>query len=47
MANIPAQHELELLRLLARGEKEIEARKGHELGAILAEVDDLLNEMQR
>lgn len=36
------QHELELLRLLARGEKEIEAGKGFELDAVLAETDALL-----
>lgn len=38
------QHELELLRLLARGEKEIEAGKGYELEAVLAEADTLLKE---
>lgn len=38
------QHELELLRLLARGEKEIEAGKGFELEAVLAEADALLKE---
>jgi prevent-host-death family protein len=42
-----SQHELELLRLLARGEKEIEAGKGHDLDAVLAEADALLEEMQR
>ncbi|OIP60899.1 MAG: prevent-host-death family protein [Nitrospirae bacterium CG_4_9_14_3_um_filter_53_35] len=36
------QHELEILRLLARGEKEIEAGKGYDLDAILAEADLLL-----
>lgn len=41
------QHELELLRLLARGEKEIEAGKGFELDAVLAEADALLRETQR
>lgn len=41
------QHELELLRLLARGEKEIEAGRGFELDAVLAEADALLNEQQR
>lgn len=41
------QHELELLRLLARGEKEIEAGKGFELDAVLAEADALLREKQR
>jgi prevent-host-death family protein len=39
-----SQHELELLRLLARGEKEIEAGKGYDLDAVLAEADSMLNE---
>ena len=42
-----SQHELELLRLLARGEKEIEAGKGYNLDMILAEADILLKEKQR
>ena len=42
-----SQHELELLRLLARGEKEIEAGKGYELDVVLAEADTLLKDMQR
>jgi prevent-host-death family protein len=42
-----SQHELELLRLLARGEKEIEAGKGYDLDMILAEADILLKEKQR
>ena len=42
-----SQHELEILRLLARGEKEIEAGKGHNLEAVLAEADTLLKEIQR
>ncbi|OHB65457.1 MAG: prevent-host-death family protein [Planctomycetes bacterium RBG_13_60_9] len=41
------QCELELLRLLARGEKEIEAGKGYDLDTVLAEADTLLKEMQR
>jgi prevent-host-death family protein len=41
-----SQHELELLRLLARGEKEIEAGKGYDLDAVLAEADSLLKEMK-
>ena len=41
------QRELELLRLLARGEKEIQAGKGHDLDTVLAEADALLEEMQR
>jgi len=39
-----SQHELEILRLLARGEKEIEAGKGYELDEVLAEADSLLRE---
>jgi prevent-host-death family protein len=42
-----AQHELEILRLLARGEKEIEAGEGHDLDAVLAEADTLLEELRR
>ncbi len=38
------QHELELLRLLARGEKEIEAGVGYELEAVMAEADEMLAE---
>jgi prevent-host-death family protein len=41
------QHELELLRLLARGEKEIQAGKGYDLDTVLAEADALLKELQR
>jgi len=37
-----SQHELEILRLLARGEKEIEAGRGYDLDAVLAEADSLL-----
>lgn len=36
-----AQHELEILRLLARGEKEIEAGVGFDLESVLAEADSL------
>ncbi len=42
-----SQRDLELLRLLARGEKEIEAGNGHDLDAVLAEADALLKEIQR
>jgi prevent-host-death family protein len=42
-----SQHELELLRLLACGEKEIKAGKGHDLDAVFAEADTLLEELQR
>ncbi|MEK6776026.1 MAG: type II toxin-antitoxin system Phd/YefM family antitoxin [bacterium] len=40
------QHELEILRLLARGEQEIEAGKGYDLDAILAEADLLVKGMK-
>ena len=36
------QHELEILRLLARGEAEIEAGSGIPLAEVLAEADELL-----
>ncbi len=39
-----SEHQLELLRLLARGEKEIEAGKGYDLEVVLAEADSLLKE---
>jgi hypothetical protein len=42
-----SQHELELLRLLARGEKEIEAGKGYDLDLVLAEADTILKEIRR
>ena len=37
------EHEKEILRLLAKGEKEIETGIGYELDIILAEADALLN----
>jgi prevent-host-death family protein len=40
------QHKLEMLRLLARGEQEIEAGKGYDLDAVLAEADSLLKGMR-
>jgi prevent-host-death family protein len=40
-----AEHDRELLRLLARGEKEIAAGKGVGLDAVLAEADALLKEV--
>jgi prevent-host-death family protein len=40
------QHELEILRLLARGEKEIEAGKGYDLEKVLAEADSILEGMK-
>jgi prevent-host-death family protein len=38
-----AQHEMEILRLLARGEKEIEAGEGYPVDAVFAEADQLLS----
>lgn len=38
------EHERELLRLLAKGEREIEAGEGHDLDSVLAEADALLSE---
>ena len=37
-----SQHELEILRLLARGEKEIEAGTGYEFENVLKEADSFL-----
>jgi prevent-host-death family protein len=37
-----AQHELDILRLLAKGEKEIEAGVGYDLDEVLKEVDRYL-----
>jgi prevent-host-death family protein len=37
-----AQHEIDILRLLAKGEKEIAAGIGHELGDVLKEADRYL-----
>jgi prevent-host-death family protein len=42
-----SERDHELLRLLARGEKEIAARTGHSLDAVLAEADALLAEGDR
>lgn len=38
-----AENERQILRLLARGEKEIASGEGHDLKALLAEADKLLN----
>jgi PHD/YefM family antitoxin component YafN of YafNO toxin-antitoxin module len=38
-----SQHELDILRLLARGEKEIEAGTGYDLDGVLKEADRLLD----
>ena len=37
------QRELEILRRLAQGEVDIAAGKGHDLDAVMAEVDELLD----
>jgi prevent-host-death family protein len=37
-----AEHERELLRLLARGERELAAGEGHDLDQVLKEADALL-----
>lgn len=41
------QGELEILRLLARGQMEMAAGKGHDLDGVLADADALLEELQR
>lgn len=38
-----SEHEKELLRLLVKGEKEIETGKGYDLDTVLAEADVLLS----
>lgn len=38
------ERDIELLRLLAKGEQEIEAAEGHDLDSILAEADAILAE---
>jgi prevent-host-death family protein len=42
-----AEHERQLLRLLARGEREIAAGRGYDLEAVLREVDALLAQESR
>ena len=37
-----SEHDKELLRLLAKGEGEIETGNGHDLEAVLAEADSIL-----
>jgi len=41
-----SQYELEILRLLTWGEKEIEAGKGYDLEVVLAEADVLFLGLQ-
>jgi prevent-host-death family protein len=36
------EHERQILRILARGEREIKKKKGHDLDDVLAEADRLL-----
>jgi hypothetical protein len=36
----PAEHKRELLRLLAKGDREIGRGKGHDLDAVLADADE-------
>jgi len=38
-----AEHERELLRLLAKGDREVAAGKGYDLDAVLAAADDLIS----
>jgi prevent-host-death family protein len=38
-----SEHEKELLRLLAKGEKEIEIGQGYDIDSVLAEADVLLS----
>lgn len=40
--NEPSEYERELLRLLARGEREITEGMGYDLASVLAEADELL-----
>lgn len=42
-----AEHERQLLRLLARGEKEIAAGEGYDLDEVLVEADALLTRESR
>ena len=39
-----SERDRELLRLLAKGEKEFEAGEGHDLESVLAQVDAILSE---
>ncbi len=42
-----SRHELEILRLLARGEKEIKKGKGYDLGTVLSDADELIEELEK
>ena len=39
-----SERDRELLRILAKGEREIEAGEGHDLDSVLAEADAILSE---
>lgn len=41
-----SEHDKELLRLLAKGDKEVEIGEGYDLDAVLAEADLLLDKEQ-
>lgn len=41
-----AERDIELLRLLAKGEREIEAGEGHDLDSVLSEADALLSDLK-
>jgi prevent-host-death family protein len=38
-----SEHDLQVLRLLAKGEREIEAGEGHDLDAVLRDLDNLMD----
>ncbi len=40
------ERDIELLRLLAKGEREIEAGEGHDLDSVLSEADALLSDLK-
>jgi prevent-host-death family protein len=38
-----AEREREILRRIARGERELESGRGHDLASVMADADELLN----
>jgi prevent-host-death family protein len=42
-----SERDRELLRLLAKGEREIEADEGYDLDSVLAEADALLSDVEK
>lgn len=42
-----SERDRELLRLLAKGEREIEAGEGYDLDSVLAEADALLSDVEK